>query len=218
MDQVFLHRNGGGRIVGADGAIGSDCYLEPGSEMRGTSIVSCMAEIRDQSILDNSTLVAAVIEHHSIALNSHIHYAQVGKSLLRDVVVRGANERFAHLYNVVLLDGVVVENCRLQDFELCGPHLLHVDWDRAPRHRVITPGPGMAMALTECADDHFHVGCECRSFAEWDEKESVLRRYFVDRHHWLPEVFNSIRTTFEKWRREVGSEPQRLSGAARSIA
>lgn len=216
--QIFLHRNGGGAIHGVDGAIGSDCRLDSTSEMRGAAIVSCLSEILDRSIIDGGTVVSSLVQR-TISLNTHIHHAQVAHSLLDDVVVRGANDRVSDLHNVSLSNGVVVENCRLRNFELSGAHLLHVDWDKAPRNRLLETSAGVFLALTECADDHWHVGCECRSSKEWDQKESLLRRYFVGRSYgWSLEVFNSIRTTFEAWRRELGIQSGRLSRNARSIA
>jgi hypothetical protein len=220
-NSTFFHRNGGGRITGPDGGgfVGSDCYLSPDSEVRGDkSVISHLTTVLNKSVLDNCTAVGSGIDH-VIALRSHIHHAQVAYSLLTDVVIRGANERPADLHNVSLSDDVVVEGCRLRNFELSGPHLLHVDWDRAPRHRLLETSAGVYLALTECIDDYFHVGCECRPFAKWDVKEALLRRYFVERNYgWSLEVFNSIRTTFEAWRRNIGFESRQLSSNARYIA
>lgn len=198
MSDIFLHRRGGGRIVGVEGAVSSDSRIDRTSEMRGKSFISCLSTIRAESIIDNSTVVNSEVEQ-SIVLNSQIHHANISGCALNDVVVRGANGCFSDLRNVILSNEVVVENCRLRDFELSGPHLVHVDWDRTPRHCVIEIDSGVKLSLCECADDHFHAGCECRPYSEWDEKEPLLRRYFT-RRGWPLETFDSIRGIFDSWR------------------
>jgi len=200
MPDLFLHRNGGGVIRGVDGAIGSDCYLSPDSEMRGRSFISCASSIRTASIIDTSTVVDSEVEQ-SMVLNSQIHHANVSGCALDDVVVRGANGQYADLFNVILSNEVVVENCRLRDFELSGCHLVHSDWDRTPPHYLLETESGVRLSLMKCSphNDRHHCGCKCEPFSYWNKKEPLLRRYFTKRG-WDLETFNGIRDIFESWR------------------
>lgn len=200
MTDIFLHRNGGGVIHGVDSAAGSDCYISHDSEVRGKSFISCLSTIRSESIIDTSTVVNSEIEQ-SIVLNSQVHHATVSSSALDDVVVRGANGQYADLRNVILSNEVVVENCRLRDLELSGPHLVHSDWDSTPPHHLLETESGVRLSLVKCSpdNDRMHAGCSCRKLSDWIKKEPLLRRYFTTRG-WPLETFNSIRGIFESWR------------------
>lgn len=195
MSDVFFHRYGGGRITGAESSVGSDCYICPESIVEGESHISYGSSLFTSAVR-NSHLSQTSLERSAVA-ESHVAGAYVGDSVLQNVTVRGAHKR-ADLQDVFLTDDVEVEACKLRGFELSGPYLIHSDWNSQPRHHLITL-PGIRIGLIECGGDRFHAGCECRPWAEWDEKEGLLRRYFL-RHGWDDETFDSIRTIFDSWR------------------
>lgn len=199
------HPNGQGRIVGIRAAVGSDCLVEKKSEIRGASFVSCLSTITGESIIDNAHVVSAEIDN-SMILDSHIAEAEVSRACLNGVVIRGAHGRVAKVSNVILSGGVVVENCEISNVELDGSFLVHSNWSKTPRHRMLRTANGVIQGLIECSEDNdsLHSGCECRPWKMWDQNEHLLRRHFVGELRWPLEAFNSIRTTFEQWRQEAG--------------
>jgi len=197
VSDVFLHRSGGGEIRGADSCVGSDCYLCPTSFIENQSVVVYKSLI-STSALKNCKVADSEVQE-SVAVNCVIAGAYVGRSTLEHVIVTGTHDRRADIDMCSLANDVVVEACSLRNVELDGPFLVHSNWTTTPRHRVLQMDNGIRIGLIECGGDRFHAGCECRPFSEWDQKEHLLRKYFL-RHGWDETTFNSIRPTFESWR------------------
>lgn len=203
MAEVFIHSNGAGRIFGIAGAVSSDSVIERGSEIRGKSFVSFLSEIKDNSTVIDSS-IACSRTRRSMVVNSQVVYASVTDSYLEDVVVRGAAER-ADLQNVVLTNGVTVEGCRLRNFELSLPVLIHCDWDEQPRHFDLTQF-GIPLHIVECHckkdEPRAVIGCNCRTIRSWIEDKEKHRRFFSKRFDWQLGVVDLIHEHFKMWLRE----------------
>jgi len=202
MTQIHRHTNGFGK-VSSTGAASSDSFIDRTSELRGLTFLSFMSQVRENSVLDGQggvTNVSASVIERSIILNSQISYAKVSDSVLNNVVVRGAYDP-ALLESVILSGGVTVEACRLRNFELSGPFLVHADWDRQPRHFTLERF-GIQLGVIECWHDgvlHGICGCKCRPLHEWIEKKELLRRFFGKRDNWDHGVVDYIHDQFNEW-------------------
>lgn len=206
MVEIARHRRGGGRLFGIDGAVSSDTLIDSRSEVHGRSFVSFMSEIRNNSIVmggNNGTSVACSVVDHSFVADSHLSYAKVTGSSLNDVIVRGTYEP-ARLENMILSNGVVVEGCRLSNFELALPVLIHSDWDHEPRHFSLKEY-GVPLNIIECrCRPGIHssvIGCKCRPTALWIERKEILRRAMVRYNRWRPQIVDLIHDYFKLWLR-----------------
>jgi len=195
---VFRHRNGGGSILGIECSIGSDCFLSRDSVISGKAHVSFMSQIHSGSMLHDAHVSASGISG-SVIDGGHISYASVKDSSLENVIVRGTYDP-ARLENVILRNGVVAESCWLRNFELSGPHLLHANWDRAPRHHSLKLEYGIPLVITECTELRGHVGCECRPMQTWLDRKELLRRIFVGKRGWPSAAIDTIGALFEGWK------------------
>jgi hypothetical protein len=164
--------------------------------IEGRTFVSLQSSLTKASVKD-STVVSSVI-FNSPLLNSHVAGSLVSSSALESVIVRATGERKAVVQDAILSDDVVVEACTVRGFELAGPYLLHSDWNRAPKHFLLEPAPGVRVGLSECSDGRRHCGCECRPYIEWLEKKELLRRIFT-RRGWPSESIDLIHQKFGEW-------------------
>lgn len=196
----FVCRNGGGLIVGPEALVGSDCHVSKDSRVEGESALSFQSSLTDSSIKDSHVVLADI--RHSAVIRSHVAGALISNSALDGVCVRGCGDTKAVVQDSLLSNEVVVEACTVRGVELSGSFLLHRDWNHTPRHRLLKTENGIQQGLCECSEDNdsFHTGCVCRPWATWDKRESLLRRYFVEKGGWFPEDFDGIRATFALWR------------------
>lgn len=199
---TYIHRLGGGKVVGIDGSVSTDSRLDRSSQARGASFISFMSDVRNRSFVVDSHLACAVIDE-SFVVNSHVAYGKVETSNLNNVVVRGLYDP-ARLKNMVLAGGVTVEGCRVENFELNGPYLLHSDFDTQPRHFNLTEF-GIPLHIIECHclkdEPRAIIGCICRPISEWIEKKELLRRLFQKREKWIGPEVDLIHEYFKIWQR-----------------
>lgn len=200
MIETFIHSNGGGRIIGSDGAISSDSVLDKTSYMEGRTFVAFGSSITKSIIKDSTINLGDVRE--SVVVNSHISAALVYDSALEGAVIRGTKERSTVVQGCILSRKVVIEACTVRGIDLSGPYLLHADWNRTPRHHLLTPCDGVQMGISECSSggDRGHCGCRCRPYSEWIEEKETLRKIFV-RRGWSRESIDIVHQYFEEWRR-----------------
>jgi hypothetical protein len=196
--ETFRHRNGGGRIIGADGAVSSDSSVDQDSLIEGASFISYGSVINHSAVKDSDVSFGNISQ--SALVHSHVAGAIVSDSGLEYAVIRGTKIRTAIVRNCLLGREVVVEGCSVRGFELSGPHLIHADFDRAPRSFVLEPTPGDRMAITECVNGRFHCGCECRTYGHWVAKKETLRKLFA-RRGWADDSVDVIHSLFDEWRR-----------------
>lgn len=196
--ESFLHRNGAGVIVGTASAIGDDCFLSRDSILEGASFVSYASRITKSAIKDSHISFANISE--SAVMGSHIAGAIVRSSGLESVVIRGTKARTANVQNCLLSNKVVIEGCQVRGFELAGPFLVHIDWNRAPRHYLLDIAPGVQLGISECRPGYSHVGCKCRKISHWIEHKEMLRRYFTRNQNWQGDEVDIIHELFKEWR------------------
>lgn len=201
MIEAFQHRNGGGRIVGIDSAIASDCLLDNSSFIEGETFVSGASSITNNSALKDSHVALGDIQK-SILINSHVTGALVFASGLEDAVVRGLKDRPTVVQNSMLAGKVVIEGCTVRNVDITGPYLIHTDWNYTPRHYLLRPCEGVEMGISECRPGYAHCGCECRTIAKWVRKKETLRKIFVKRG-WDPVSIDVIHQLFEEWRQRI---------------
>lgn len=91
---VFIHKPGGGKILGVSGSIASDCYLSKDSVISGKTHVAFMSQIHGGSMLHDVHVSASGISG-SVIDGGHISYASVKDSSLENVIVRGAYRKGA---------------------------------------------------------------------------------------------------------------------------
>lgn len=195
----FIHTNGGGIIVGADPAVGSDCFIDRTSLVEGRSFISNGSRIVNSPLKDTHASFANITD--SPVLFSHITGAIVRGSGLEGVVIRGTKAKTANVQNCLLSNRIVVEGCDVRGLELTGPFLLHVDWKREPRRRLLEISPDVQLGIIECRPGYAHVGCKCRKISDWVEHKEALRRYFTREKGWQGDEVDVIHELFEEWRR-----------------
>lgn len=202
MPETFLHSNGGGRILGIEAAVGSDCFIDRDSVIEGASFISNGSRIIKSAIKDSHVSFANITE--SAVMRSHITGALVRGSGLERVVVRGTRSRQATVQNCLLSNQAVIEGCKIRGVEVSAPILIHNDWNRTPRHHLLIPCNGVQMVISECSEGGIrgHCGCECRPYAEWIQKKELLRKIFV-RRGWASESIDVINDLFQEWRRSI---------------
>ena len=198
MPERFLHRLGAGTILVAYISVSIDSYVSRDSLIEGASYISYGSVIKESAIKDSHVSFANISK--SALVGSHVAGAIISDSGFDDVVVRGTKTHRAVVRDCLLSNQVVIEGCQVRRFELSGPYLIHADFNRAPRHYLLEPAPGVQMGLSECTNGRLHCGCECRTYNHWLVKKELLRKIF-DRRGWAPDSVDIIHSLFDEWRR-----------------
>lgn len=197
--ETFRHPNGGGRIVGIEAAVGSDCFADSDSLIEGRTFISHGSRIVKSSLKDTHASFANITE--SAVVGSHIAGGIIRSSGIVNAVVRGTKKRLANVQNSLLSGKLVVEGCRIQNVELDGPYLLHHDYAQTPRHLLLDDGHGLRLGIVECKPGYANIGCACRTIKHWIDHKESLRRYFTREQGWAGPEVNTIHELFEEWRR-----------------
>lgn len=177
MNGYFIHRRGGGRKYG-DAEVGASVFLDEhsvardevtvrdaqvyGSEVLGRARV--LGGIIVGSVVGGVTVVAGDVRIvDSLVVCEEVSgRARVEQARLEGQVV--VTEE-AHVFGVRLGGALRVFGSAVLegDWELVGRGRIHAGvWRRAPL--VAEVG---RFSLTECVAGKFHIGCWCRSIAEW---------------------------------------------------
>lgn len=198
MSQVFRHRNGGGRILGVEPAVSSDSLIDRSSFVEGRSRISWGSRIRNESAIKDSEVVISALDR-TVAIGSHIAYAQVRDAVLNQAIIRGADDP-ALVENSMLSGGCVVEGVRVRNVELHGAFVIDFDCDSTPRHYLLHSESGVKLAIIDCGNGEAGIGCKRRPIADWIEKKELLRRLFMKRHQWQGYEVDLIHKLFEEWK------------------
>lgn len=199
MTERFIHRNGGGLILGHEGGAGSDCRISQGSSISGRTFLSCGTSFSNYTHALDSSISSSALDDCSI-VESQIAGAILSNSGIERAVIRGTSKR-AVVEGSYLANGVVVEGCRVRDIFLDGPYLLHADLDRTPRHFLMKE-EGVMLGVVECGCrpgiKSSVIGCCCRPLDLWIERAELLRRIFQKRG-WSGDQIDTFRELFKSW-------------------
>lgn len=199
MRQLWLrHRNGGGKKYG------NDCEVSDDTSLDRTSAVGDEAEVYD-SIVRGSCIYGQSIVSRALVLSSTVRdqcriIGSGGRPVIKDCDLSGTTKvwQAPTLHNVDLVDVRVYGTAKLE-----GPWSLKEfvrihrgTWTAPPRYLLIE-GENINTILSECVDDHYHIGCWCLPRETWFRKGYKER---LGAHAgWTPEQIELAFNTTVGW-------------------
>lgn len=199
MRQIWLrHKNGGGRVFGNDASADADTYLDRKSSI-GDSAETYDARIYNSQIYDSAIVHRASVWDSSIGGTSRILGGEKGAvladcSLLGDTrisenpTIYGVFLRNARVFGDAVLEG----NWSIDEFVSIHRGM----WVQPPRYKVIE-GDNIRVVLSECVDDHFHLGCWCLPREIWFRPG--YRQRLGAHSGWTPAQVECAFNTFSSW-------------------
>lgn len=201
MKQIWLrHPNGNGKKYGNDCDVSADTYLDQESS------VGDLAEIYDSRIYESKVYGSAFISRASIWESTITDTARIIGGEKGAVVAECSLSGDTRVSGNPTLYGVLLNNARVfgdavleGDWSLTEFVSIHRGvWDRPPRYKVIDD-ENIRVVLSECTDDHFHLGCWCLPRETWFRPG--YRQRLGARSGWTPQQVEFAFDTFSAWAR-----------------
>lgn len=199
MRQIWLrHKNGGGKVFGNDADVSADSYVSRHSS------VGDFAEVFDSRIYDSRVSDSAIVHRASvwdsiIGGSSRVLGGDKG-AVLAECILSG-DARISDsptIYGVFLRDARIFGDAVLEgDWSITDFVRIHRGiWLQPPRYEVIQD-ENIRVVLSECVDDHFHLGCWCLPRETWFRPG--YRQRLGLHSGWTPEQIQFAFDTFSSW-------------------
>jgi hypothetical protein len=187
---TYRHSNGNGSVVGESAHVSADSFLDRDSTVEGESVL-CSSVVKGSALKDSfaaqSSLERCAVEdsrlsnvklYRSIVCGSHLSDVDASGCALIGVVAEGLHGATPYIGGVILEDVTVSGETRvIGDWSLRGPYRIHRgEWERAPRHILISGPNGVSVGVSECVEGMAHVACRCRPVSHWLSKGTRLAR------------------------------------------
>lgn len=199
MNQIWLrHPNGNGKKFGNDCDVSADSYLDR------QSAVGDSAEVYDSRLYGSRVSDSAVIHRASvwdsiIGGTARILGGEKGAVLAECMIsgdtrvsenptIYGVHLRNARVFGDAVLEG----DWSLEDFV----SIHRGTWKQPPRYKVIED-ENIRVVLSECTDDHFHLGCWCLPRETWFRPG--YRQRLGAHSGWTPDQIQFAFETFSEW-------------------
>ena len=177
---MTYRHNGHAQVLDNLSDISRDSFCDYDSSLEGESFIHCSRLLSSavqttrcyrtfltRSCARNSTLCNVQAED-AVLIDSFVTDATLNRCVLTDCLVRG-NQQAQPRLTSTSLNGVVVEGeVELSNVHLTGNYWIHAGvWSRNPRTMTLEDESGVRVGLTECIDQHCHIGQRCHSIKQW---------------------------------------------------
>lgn len=185
-------------VYGNDADVSPDTYLDRQSSVGDSGEVS-ESRIYESRVSDSALIHRASVWESLIGGKTRIMGGEKGVVVAEAILsgsTRIANNATIYgvfLHNVwVFGDAVLEGDWSLKEFV----RIHRGTWTQPPRYKVIE-GENIRVVLSECVDDHFHLGCWCLPRETWFRPG--YRQRLGAHSGWTPSQIELAFQTFSEW-------------------